>query len=1042
MQPTAAAADAAEALAAAADRGSSRNSSLSTCCSTGTPRLNGYNSNRNSSSSTVCTRPFQMLGVPSDEDVVLAAGNSSNLQQQVQQQQHDSGCECCACCSRSGLSGKESADAEAAATVAAAAAAAAPKALFVGGMTARHLGTVVFMRHGARAPKVRVSATSEDAAPVEAAAAAAASDGEAAAAGPNDKRSSSSDAGTAIRGSESAAAEHKLADSAEAAVAAEDSKHEAEKGDTIWPFGGVPGSLTEAGWRQSVAVGMDIRRAQAHLRRCCACAAAAAAAGTAAAPGDATAEVQQAAAAAAAGGPCRGIPVMVCSTESIRCIQTAQAVITGLQMAMQPQQQRQQQQQVQRGGAAAEAQDCLQVDLKSCLYTAPAGSPASLALKAKSPLVKLHKRRALCSSSSYAAACTALEGEAALLRELTGWSSKEGLRVMKKFVSLYGAYIYHGIPLPLLKGGHASLALLHNSSSGSGSNGHSNAGPPSGSSSNSSCCSSSRSSTTSYTSNATLLPGPTDAEEAAAALVEAAAAAETVDLHGEGAAATPTAAPVPIRHPAATESAADEVTHAAATEPAAEAEPAAAAAAAAAPCSEEETKEITPDEFLDAVFRGANLVARLQYAEEEEVGWRAGGISLMEITARLERMADAAAAAAAAAAREARSPASGGGAATEAAAGEEAEGLCIFVTHQSALLALQAALGVSAAHMQIPQFGCYLQAELLQVDAPPSFEPTDCGGSSSSSRAGDESNRCTEEDQQDNAAKTDGELAAAQQEAAPATTAETEPAAVLAITPAAAEASGTGAAAPVSLPNNSTIDSSDGANVACLSTCGSGCCCACCSGAMGCTDTSAGEETQEGALYQAKASPVPVAKRLLSLMSPLPKTTRRKHPNVVVRWCIDGDQPLALPEVLRWRAISSSSSNCDDSSNCNIVLLDDLLLFLDSRWERFGPPIPPEPLLALRVAEMTEELEQQQLLQQQQQQQQHGEQCNLAETPLAENRVRRYRLALSEPSCSSTAAAAAVSAAATVTAAAATSPATDDGGIRTPFKHSNQRRVI
>ncbi|PHJ24965.1 hypothetical protein CSUI_001177 [Cystoisospora suis] len=88
-----------------------------------------------------------------------------------------------------------------------------------------------------------------------------------------------------------------------------------------------------------------------------------------------------------------------------------------------------------------------------CLHVAPSGSPLSFALKAKSPLVKLLKQRTLERSQCYRRVCEQLYGESELLRNLTGWHEKAGLKVMKKFVSAYGAYLFHGVAPPTLQSG-------------------------------------------------------------------------------------------------------------------------------------------------------------------------------------------------------------------------------------------------------------------------------------------------------------------------------------------------------------------------------------------------------------------------------------------------------------------------------------------------------------------------------------------------------------------------------------------------------------
>ncbi|OEH79445.1 hypothetical protein cyc_08016 [Cyclospora cayetanensis] len=301
----------------------------------------------------------------------------------------------------------------------------------------------------------------------------------------------------------------------------------------------------------------------------------------------------------------------------------------------------------------------------------------------------------------------------------------------------------------------------------------------------------------------------------------------------------------------------------------------------------------------------------------------------------------------------------------------DVEGLCVFVTHQSALLALQAALGVEAAHIQIPQFGCYLQADLLLL------KPLndDSGDGSSAGEAHQNSAAAAEVPEVLPEGESSGRLrGGCWREGGK----ETEAEAVALSAAAAFQHSQPSSGVPVVFEQQAAWLSG-----------GDCCCCKACG--LGRTDTPAvgfpsvasGEETcLDGPVNQAKAFPLPIAHPLVSLLPFEPKAKRQLHPNVVVRWLVDGEQPLVLPESLRWKGSSRSSK----STSCNVVLLDDLLRFVDTRWDRFGAPLPPEPLLTHRVAQMTEELEQQQ-----------QKMCDFAEQQLLaaqHPRVRRCKLKL------------------------------------------------
>ncbi|EPT31808.1 hypothetical protein TGME49_253490 [Toxoplasma gondii ME49] len=400
-----------------------------------------------------------------------------------------------------------------------------------------------------------------------------------------------------------------------------------------------------------------------------------------------------------------------------------------------------------------------------CLHVAPSGSPLASALKAKSQIVKFLKQRCLAESVCYQRACLQLRAESDLLRQLTGWEEKAGLKVMKKFVSSYSTYLFHGVPPPPLSNGviqsrpatadaptTASFATFFGDLSRQSSalfspfdEAHAvSMSPP---------LSRQRSSSPSQAARplapeAARSAGLAEGRETKQWGLEGSEERRNGDTAcGRSSEQDPSApgASLERRAEASRQLTTQEVD------------------------AEKEQKEEAPDapvSLLQAIFLGADVITRLQFGEEEEVGWRAGGTSLLELASRLERMADwclereqschatqqtpgrkpARASrstpfpSADKTHREKEWPApecetrrqSGGeheqetdvakGAAeefedrSEQASGTEPPLLQIFVTHQSALLALQGALSVPTEELHVPAFGCYISAELLRLN--------------------------------------------------------------------------------------------------------------------------------------------------------------------------------------------------------------------------------------------------------------------------------------------------------------------------------------
>eukprot|EP00923_Selenidium_pygospionis_P020494 GHVN01035394.1.p1 GENE.GHVN01035394.1~~GHVN01035394.1.p1 ORF type:complete len:1811 (+),score=207.81 GHVN01035394.1:2671-8103(+) len=80
----------------------------------------------------------------------------------------------------------------------------------------------------------------------------------------------------------------------------------------------------------------------------------------------------------------------------------------------------------------------------------PEGTPLSYVLKTKAwraKHLKNRKDRILAMSEEYAAECENYKNSIEGVKKLTGWNS-EGLKVMKKFVSIYGSFLFHGERLP------------------------------------------------------------------------------------------------------------------------------------------------------------------------------------------------------------------------------------------------------------------------------------------------------------------------------------------------------------------------------------------------------------------------------------------------------------------------------------------------------------------------------------------------------------------------------------------------------------------
>lgn len=107
-------------------------------------------------------------------------------------------------------------------------------------------------------------------------------------------------------------------------------------------------------------------------------------------------------------------------------------------------------------------------------------------------------------------------------------------------------------------------------------------------------------------------------------------------------------------------------------------------------------------ELFDKIYECANFVTRLHYGSSNpEIGWRSGGILLMEVTKRLRNIAFS---------HEEKHYGSGRSKCCKGCATPPY--LSIFITHQSALLAIQSALSVPHNSIVIPEFGACIVAEL------------------------------------------------------------------------------------------------------------------------------------------------------------------------------------------------------------------------------------------------------------------------------------------------------------------------------------------
>lgn len=704
------------------------------------------------------------------------------------------------------------------------------------------VGSVVFMRHGARTPKERfISADSTI----------------------SDPEKPTLEDGIASVSSGSGVGVTRVNNSCAAAASK----------SSLWPFKGTPGALTEQGWRQALNVGMSLQRSFNVVWRCSLCVERVARGGR---------EVASRAVQSEATVPsartlhhlrhesCRkddqfafraygnserddeteqsplcwssNMPVVVCSTESMRCVQTAQGVLKGLVLGndltraeLFPDVDERHMVSVATsvgrvGGCCptARSQDsgktcitCSQQHLQlpsECLYTAPSGSPVSFALKTKSPLVKLLKQRALRESSRYREACRELGAEAQLLRELTGWRDKQGLKVMKKFVSIYGAYIFHGFPLPSIGHGQDDIGLLNGGNR-----------PPTPSACCERMCNESR------------------ANEGVTGTTCGCNTPESIKRGCKG-------------------------------------------------------RTITPEKLLEAVFYGADIVARLQYAEDEEVGWRAGGSTLIEIAARLEKMADF---------RVLRGYKAGGmtnslsdthgssahrefGASLPLGDGHNddafVEGLCVFVSHQSALLALQAALGIAADHIHVPQFGCFLQAELIELEDTNSLKSCDaaCDLITPDGYVCHSSEKPGAAEMRDVLRTPPG--ASSFGHSGDSLLSEEG-------TRSCSSIRAVGSCEHIQVPplhssRFSQVKRSEVADSTAFRQCAL-------DTAAPYAEFPASVNGFGGAECISVSLPIST-KQLLSPSVPRPKGQRQKHPNFVIRWTIDGTVPLVLPESLRW----------------------------------------------------------------------------------------------------------------------------------------------
>ncbi|CBZ50318.1 conserved hypothetical protein [Neospora caninum Liverpool] len=461
------------------------------------------------------------------------------------------------------------------------------------------------------------------------------------------------------------------------------------------------------------------------------------------------------------------------------------------------------------------------------LHVAASGSPLAFALKAKSQIVKLLKQRTLAQSACYQRACMQvgqeeviawfrrsavaaevgvagrfesprfaprearrlstvkcacmfsgeklLRAESDLLRQLTGWEEKAGLKVMKKFVSSYSTYLFHGVPPPPLSNGAfhfapgapdapttASFATSCGDISRQSSvlshfdEAHAASASPAS-------FSQQRSSSPSQVAG---ILGP----RRAARSEEPSEGEETGERAGGGSEGSrdPREADANGARDSGAGGKSGEQGEDLERKPEARERQLPQGEGEDSQCKEGSGEKETPGgaasaSLLQAIFLGADVITRLQFGEEEEVGWRAGGISLLELTGRLEQMADwcLAREESCHAQRPQESQAAQACGATrpgaedtrkdgerevelETETGRNAEGregetdistkgeeeradeheeaadsqpplLQIFVTHQSALLALQGALGVQTEDLHVPPFGCYISAELLRL---------------------------------------------------------------------------------------------------------------------------------------------------------------------------------------------------------------------------------------------------------------------------------------------------------------------------------------
>ncbi|PFH32725.1 hypothetical protein BESB_013370 [Besnoitia besnoiti] len=566
-----------------------------------------------------------------------------------------------------------------------------------------------------------------------------------------------------------------------------------------------------------------------------------------------------------------------------------------------------------------------------CLHVASSGSPLALALKAKSQT---------------------LHTESELLRRLTGWEEKAGLKVMKKFVSAYGSYLFHGVPPPPLTAGAfrfapgpavfdapttASVATSYGDVSRQSSALFVSSEESRALSSPPSPPPSQPSASLKQPDDGTLLTPPAEEREARRQdRAEARGARWPAGLAGSGS------------HDLLAASLGDE-----ALVPCEGGEDARAISEASRGHNEE--GDAFSASLLQAIFLGADVVTRLQFGEEEEVGWRAGGTSLLELVGRLEQMADwCLACEGEGDARKAPAPlpsaactppcrgkieAEGRGGESEEAErcrAEEARPappplLQIFVTHQSALLALQGALGVQTPDLHVPPFGCYILAELLRLAPACRAEGQDDASSVASedieeatgvpsddeiempeeAREGDggEDAGLAGEDEREN-----GETAGVSCGSIPSTRGESAVAALK--------------RRPVSLGSPSSV-SAESENDPSTSS------------SLSPSSSSRGEpqEAPPGQVPQeglpsslSSAPPSPSAStatssssaarsfapdpRLERLTGVKPKVERRRHPGCLVRWTINGSCPLILPPTLRFvpaETGSPTAASCPSS---------------------------------------------------------------------------------------------------------------------------------